>query len=158
MEGKIDNSTTDPELSVDPKPDLEQIKKDIDDGKLVAVPPKTKDQKRHKSKVFEVLHVIYQKDDTIIPSVFQCSKCKVVLYCKRSLGTGPLARHLCVKQHMAAEAAKLPANETSGKVMVDLATLASLLSAVSVIGHENGPMKSEDVQKILPTTSSNINW
>lgn len=158
MEGNTDNSATGPEMSGDTKPDLEQIKKDIEEGKLVAVPPKPKDQKRHTSKIFEVLLVVYQKDDTIVPSVFQCSKCKVVLYCKRSLGTAPLARHLCVKQHKAAEAAKLPTNETSGKVMVDLATLASLLSAVSVIGHENGPIKCEDVQKILPTTSSIINW
>lgn len=151
-----------------------KIVNEINSGALVACAPLPKDAKRHKSAVFEVFYVVYDKDLTKkVDNYFKCRECDKVMHCVRSKGMRPLIDHPCVKKHKAkkaeiekkAQEAKKAEEMTDDdgepaakylKVEKDL--LAQTFADFSVAVAKSGPLTIQQITKILPTVSTTENW
>lgn len=145
---------------------LKEIREKIDSKELLASKPLEKDKKKFKSLVFDFLNVVYNEDKTLVKNIFECGECKKVMSVKRSNGTAPLRNHPCYKKFKAKQDAEVAAMQAaieasqadSIRLEVGTNTLAKCFGTVSALSHEYGPIKTEDIKNLLPSTSSYDAW
>lgn len=154
----------------DGKPSPEKLKKylaEIDEKiktqQMLSTKPMDKDKNKYKSDVFEIWNVIYYSDKTLVKNIFQCKVCDKLMRVLRKLGNAQLRWHVCFQKHIAKKntvnaAIQAAMQSTSTALTVDSNTLAKSLEIFTKLGHEYGPIESDEIKKILPAKYEDDRW
>lgn len=129
-----------------------EIKMALETGELVAKFPLPKDFTNLKSEVYNIIQLVYEKDDITLNNWFSCSICGELMYVVRTNGTAKLRRHKCFVKW---KEQQKPHKHVQS---FDDETLANLLAKVANIGEAKTLITSEHIRPILPEKSSPEDW
>lgn len=145
-----------------------EISDKIKSKQLMSMKPMEKDRGSFRSDAYQIWNVVYNADQSLVKNIFQCIICDKVLHIYRKNGLGPLRNHKCYKKYNEKQVAEKAAMESAKQLQSDSSssacltvnpnTLAKCFSFVSTLGHTYGPIESDEVKKILPSTSTEDKW
>lgn len=124
----------------------------LEKRELVAKFPLPNDSRNLTSEVYNIIQLIYDKDDIPLKNWFSCSVCSELMYVVRTNGIAKLRRHKCF--------IKWKEQKKSNKCekSFDDETLANLLARIANVGITQTVITSKHIRPILPEKSSHEEW